>query len=34
MQAGVQAGRLAFRAGRMKRQGQANPSSPTTGLIR
>jgi thiazole synthase len=33
MQAGVQAGRLAFRAGRMKRRTQANPSSPTTGLI-
>jgi thiazole synthase len=34
MKAGVEAGRLAFRAGRMPRSVQANPSSPTTGLIR
>jgi thiazole synthase len=34
MKAGVEAGRFAFRAGRMPRRGHANPSSPTTGLIR
>ncbi len=34
MKAGVEAGRLAFRAGRMPRRETANPSSPTTGLIR
>jgi thiazole synthase len=34
MKAAVQAGRLAFRAGRMPRRTAANPSSPTTGLIR
>jgi thiazole synthase len=34
MRAGVEAGRLAFRAGRMPRRAAANPSSPTTGLIR
>jgi thiazole synthase len=34
MKAGVEAGRLAFRAGRMPRRAAANPSSPTTGLIR
>jgi thiazole synthase len=33
MKAGVEAGRLAFRAGRIPRRGAANPSSPTTGLI-
>jgi thiazole synthase len=34
MQAGVTAGRLAYRAGRMPRSTAANPSSPTNGLIR
>jgi thiazole synthase len=34
MQAGVAAGRLAYRAGRMARSTAANPSSPTNGLIR
>jgi thiazole synthase len=34
MKAGVEAGRLAFRAGRIPRLGAANPSSPLTGLIR
>jgi thiazole synthase len=34
MKAGVEAGRLAFRAGRMQRSERANPSSPTNGLIR
>jgi thiazole synthase len=34
MKAGVEAGRLAFRAGRIPRRGEANPSSPVTGLIR
>jgi thiazole synthase len=34
MKAGVEAGRLAWRAGRMPRRTEANPSSPTTGLIR
>jgi thiazole synthase len=34
MKAGVEAGRLAHRAGRMPRRTAANPSSPTTGLIR
>jgi thiazole synthase len=34
MKAGVEAGRLAFRAGRMPRRAAANPSSPTNGLIR
>jgi thiazole synthase len=33
MKAGVEAGRLAFRAGRIPRRGAANSSSPTTGLI-
>jgi len=33
MKAGVEAGRLAFRAGRMARRGAAVASSPTTGLI-
>jgi thiazole synthase len=33
MKAGVEAGRLAFRAGRMARREAANPSSPTNGLI-
>jgi thiazole synthase len=33
MKAGVEAGRLAYRAGRIPRRGAANPSSPTTGLI-
>jgi thiazole synthase len=34
MKAGVEAGRLAFRAGRIPRRGSASPSSPVTGLIR
>jgi thiazole synthase len=34
MKAGVEAGRLAFRAGRIPRINAANPSSPLTGLIR
>jgi thiazole synthase len=34
MKAGVEAGRLAFRAGRMPRREAASPSSPTSGLIR
>ncbi len=34
MKAGVEAGRLAFRAGRIPRINVANPSSPMTGLIR
>ncbi|MDE8344384.1 MAG: thiazole synthase, partial [Acidocella sp.] len=34
MKAGVEAGRLAFRAGRIPKRAAANPSSPTTGLIR
>jgi thiazole synthase len=34
MKAGVEAGRLAFRAGRIPKRASANPSSPTTGLIR
>jgi thiazole synthase len=34
MKAGVAAGRLAYRAGRMPRRDAAIPSSPTTGLIR
>jgi thiazole synthase len=34
MKAGVEAGRLAYRAGRIPRINSANPSSPTTGLIR
>jgi thiazole synthase len=34
MKAGVEAGRLAFRAGRMPRRTAASPSSPITGLIR
>ncbi len=34
MKAGVEAGRLAFRAGRIPRRGEASPSSPVTGLIR
>ena len=34
MKAGVEAGRLAFRAGRIPRRDAASPSSPTTGLIR
>jgi len=34
MKAGVEAGRLAFRAGRIPRRGEARPSSPVSGLIR
>jgi thiazole synthase len=34
MKAGVEAGRLAFRAGRIPRRDSASPSSPVTGLIR
>ncbi len=34
MKAGVEAGRLAFRAGRIPRRDVASPSSPVTGLIR
>ena len=34
MKAGLEAGRLAFRAGRMPRREAASPSSPTSGLIR
>jgi thiazole synthase len=34
MKAGVEAGRLAFRAGRIPRRGSAHASSPMTGLIR
>ncbi len=34
MKAGVEAGRLAYRAGRIPRRDTANPSSPVTGLIR
>jgi thiazole synthase len=34
MKAAVEAGRLAYRAGRMQRQDFAIPSTPTTGLIR
>jgi thiazole synthase len=34
MKAGVEAGRLAFRAGRIPRRGAASASSPMTGLIR
>ncbi len=34
MKAGVEAGRLAFRAGRIPRLGSASPSSPMSGLIR
>jgi thiazole synthase len=34
MKAGVEAGRLAFRAGRIPRRASASPSSPVTGLIR
>jgi thiazole synthase len=34
MKAGVEAGRLAYRAGRIPRRESASPSSPTTGLIR
>ena len=34
MKAGVEAGRLAFRAGRIPRKGFASASSPMTGLIR
>ena len=34
MKAGVEAGRLAYRAGRIPRRAAASPSSPTTGLIR
>jgi thiazole synthase len=34
MKAGVEAGRLAFRAGRMPRRAAASASSPMTGLIR
>ena len=34
MKAGVEAGRLAHRAGRIPRINAASPSSPTTGLIR
>jgi thiazole synthase len=34
MKAGVEAGRLAFRAGRIPRRGEASPSSPVSGLIR
>ncbi|MCK8787192.1 HisA/HisF-related TIM barrel protein [Roseomonas sp. NAR14] len=34
MKAAVEAGRLAYLAGRMKRQEAADPSSPLTGLIR
>ena len=34
MKAGVEAGRLAFRAGRIPRLGEASASSPMTGLIR
>jgi thiazole synthase len=34
MKAGVEAGRLALRAGRIPRRDAANPSSPVTGLIR
>src|SRR3984957_14529623 len=34
MKAGVEAGRLAFRAGRIPRRGSASASSPMTGLIR
>jgi thiazole synthase len=34
MRAGVEAGRLAFRAGRIPRKGFASASSPMTGLIR
>ncbi len=34
MKAGVEAGRLAFRAGRIHRRDSASPSSPVTGLIR
>jgi thiazole synthase len=34
MKAGVEAGRLAHRAGRIPRLAAASPSSPTTGLIR
>ena len=33
MKAGVEAGRLAYRAGRIPRRDVASPSSPTTGLI-
>jgi thiazole synthase len=33
MKAGVEAGRLAFRAGRIPRRGSASASSPVTGLI-
>jgi thiazole synthase len=34
MKAGVEAGRLAYRAGRIPRRDVASPSSPMTGLIR
>jgi thiazole synthase len=34
IKAGVEAGRLAYRAGRMPRRGEAHASSPMTGLIR
>jgi len=34
MKAGVEAGRLAYLAGRMPRRMGADPSSPLTGLIR
>jgi thiazole synthase len=34
MKAGVEAGRLAFRAGRIPRRGVASASSPMTGLIK
>ena len=34
MKAAIEAGRLAFRAGRMPRRMGADPSSPLTGLIR
>jgi thiazole synthase len=33
MKAAVEAGRLAYRAGRMKRKSYADPSSPLAGLI-
>jgi thiazole synthase len=34
MKAGVEAGRFAFRAGRIPRRGIASASSPMTGLIK
>jgi thiazole synthase len=33
MKAAVEAGRLAYRAGRMKKKSYADPSSPLAGLI-